>query len=160
MLSSLSNKRNMTALALSAALLTACASTPSSNILLTGISDADLAAKPANVDVNGLRAASDPVCVQFYENSVAFARAAETKQPNPWGQFAAATGISVAAAVLTNGLFRDSGNSVGAIAARSATSQAIFIGSNQALSGLNSSRGSDKKIIEQAEKLSCPVNVT
>jgi len=154
-----SSIRNMAVLSLSAAFLTACASTPPASTLLTGISEADLAAKPANVDVNGLRAASDPVCVQFYENSVAFASAAETSGPNPWGQFAAATGISVAAAVLTNGLLGDSGNSVGAIAARSATSQAIFIGGNQALSGLNSSRGADKKIIEQAAKINCPVNV-
>ena len=141
----------------SAIALSACATTPPSSTLLNGITQADLDAKPTSVDVNGLRVASDPVCTQFYQNSVQFAQAAG--RPNPFGQILTATGVSVLASVATNGLLSSGSNSVGDIAARSATSQLIFAGSNAALSGLNASRGPDRKIIAQAEKINCPVNL-
>jgi hypothetical protein len=141
--------------AIAAGFLTACASTPPSSTLLTGISAADMAAKPSNVDVNGLRAASDPVCQKFYANAVGFAKAAN--KPNTGGQILAATGVSVLASVVTNGLLGGVGNSVGGIAAQTAASQLIFTGGNAALSGLNSSRASDKVIIEKAGDVSCPV---
>jgi len=145
------------AFAASAMALSACATTPPTSTLLNGITQADLNAKPASVDVNGLRAANDPVCAQFYQNSVQFAQAAG--RPNPFGQILTATGVSVLASVATNGLLGGGSNSVGDIAARSATSQLIFTGSSAALSGLNASRGPDKKIIAQAAEIKCPVNL-
>jgi len=144
-------------LALAAGFLTACSTTPPSSTLLNGISAADIAAKPSNVDVNGLRAASDPVCQTFYANSVTFAKAAS--RPSPGGQILAATGISVLASVATNGLLGGVGNSVGGIAAQTATSQLIYSGGNVALSGLNASRTGDKRIIEKAAEINCPVNL-
>jgi len=158
MLSSPLKTRPMTVVAVSAVLLSACASTPPSSTLLTGISAADLAAKPSSVDVNGLRATTDPVCVQFYENAVGFASASSNPQPNPFTQILTATGVSVLASVVTNGVI-GGGNGVGDIAARSATSQLIFTGGSNALSGLNASRGPDKKIIAQAAEINCPVNL-
>jgi len=156
MLNSSFTPRNIALIAVSGALLSACASTPPTRNLLNGISAAELASAPSNVDVNGLRAATDPICVQFYENAVGFAQA--SGKPNAFGQILTATGVSVLASVATNGLI-GGGSGVGDIAARSATSQLIFAGSSTALSGLNASRGPDRKIIAQAEALKCPVNL-
>ncbi|MEP1229848.1 MAG: hypothetical protein ABJG88_04170 [Litorimonas sp.] len=152
-----SYSKSIIACAASALALSACASTPPAKNLLNGISQADLNAKPTSVDVNGLRSASDPVCVQFYQNSVEFAQA--SGKPNVFGQILTATGVSVLASVATNGLLGGGSNSVGDIAARSATSQLIFTGSSAALTGLNASRGPDKKIIAKAETLKCPVGI-
>jgi len=143
------------AFAIAAGFLTACSSTPPSSTLLNGITAAEMAAKPSNLDVNGLRAASDPVCQKFYANAVSFAKTAN--QPNPGGQILAATGVSVLASVVTNGLLGGVGNSVGGIAAQTAASQLIFTGGNVALSGLNSSRRGDKLIIDKAGEINCPV---
>lgn len=138
----------------SALMLTACASTPPSRTLLTGI---DSSAVTKSADASQIvRTAADPVCVQFYNNAVDFAK--QAAQPNRGGQVLAATGLSVLAAVATNGLFSGIGSTTGQIAAQAATSQLIFQGGGAALSGLNASNGADKKIIEAAESLGCPVN--
>jgi len=142
---------------MAAGLMSACSTTPPSSTLLTGISTSDIAAKPANIDVNGQRLASDPVCQSFYANAVSFSRAAS--QPNTGGRILAATGLSVLASVATNGILGGVGTGVGGVAAQTAASQLIFTGGNAALSGLNASRGPDKRIIEKAAEINCPVSV-
>lgn len=148
----------ITALSLIAGSLAACTSTPPAQTLLNGVSASDLAAKPEFVDVNGLRAASDPVCTQFYANAVNFSKAAS--KPNPGGQILAATGLSVLASVATNGILGGLGAGVGGVAAQTAANQLIYTGGNAALSGLSATRGPDKVIINKAAEINCPVTVT
>ncbi len=147
----------LTILSLAAGGLMACSTTPPSATLLTGLQASDIEAKPANLDVNGQRLASDPVCQGFYANAVNFSKAAN--RPNPGGRVLAATGLSVLAAVATNGILGGVGTGVGGVAAQTAASQLIFTGGDAAISGLNASRGPDKKIIEKAAEINCPVSV-
>ena len=139
---------------LTLSLVTACASTPPTNTLLTGI-DSSAVTKTADT-TNIARTASDPVCQQFYANAVDFSK--QAAKPNPGGQILAATGISVLASVVTGGLFSGIGSTTGQIAAQTATNQLVYTGSNAALSGLNGANSADKKIIDMAQSLGCPVN--
>jgi len=143
-------------LAVSMLMLTACTSTPSSKTLLTGIDSSALAKSADASQAPIVRTATDPVCTQFYANAVDFSK--QAAQPNRGGQILAATGLSVLAAVATYGLFSGIGSATGQIAAQTATNQLIYTGGNAALSGLNSNNGPDKKIIQAAESLGCPVS--
>ena len=139
---------------LTLSLVTACASTPPTSTLLTGI-DSSNVTKTADT-TNVTRTASDPVCTQFYANAVDFSK--QAAKPNPGGQLLAATGISVLASVVTNGLFTGIGSATGQIAAQTAANQVIYTGGSAALSGLNAANSADKKIIDMAQSLGCPVN--
>lgn len=141
--------------ALSALLVSACATTPPASSLMAGINAADAA--KSSPSAGTLRAADDPVCEQFYENALQFSQAAN--QPNPAGKFFASTGVSVVAAVATNGILGGLGNSLADVALRSATSEIVLAGSNTALSGLNNTRAPDRMIIKQAGEIGCPVQV-
>lgn len=143
-------------LAASALMLTACASTPPTRTLLTGIDSTALAKAADTSQTPVLRATTDPVCTQFYANAVDFAK--QARQPNVGGQILAATGISALASIATNGLLSGIGSQTGRIAAQAATSQLIYTGGNAALSGLNASNSADKKVIDAAQSLGCPVN--
>ena len=136
-------------------MLTACAT--SSGTLLNGI-DSDAITQSADASAVTARTASDPVCVQFYENAVQYA--AEARKPNPGGQILASTGLSVLASMATGGLLGGLGAGVGGLAARQVTSQLIFQGGGAAISGLNSGNKIDARIISAAEDLGCPVQTT
>jgi len=90
--------RSLSAFALSTACLvalSACATAPKAETLMTGISPT--AAKP--LPDGQLRAETDPLCVDFYDNAKTFI--AESNKPNPGGQFLKTVGISVLAGVAT-----------------------------------------------------------
>jgi len=87
--------RSLSALALSAVYiigLTACATAPKAETLMTGISPTALSKPLAEGE---MRDAADPVCVSFYKNARTYA--AEANKPNPGGQFLKTLGISVLA---------------------------------------------------------------
>lgn len=150
-------KRSLSALALSSIYLvslSACATAPKAETLMTGISTAEASKAFADGE---LRAETDPVCVSFYKNAQVYA--AEASKPNPGRNFLTTLGISVLAGVATGGIASSGINStVGQIAAQQAASTAIFQGSNLALQGLN--KGAGAKIVSAAEELHCPVTLT
>jgi hypothetical protein len=150
--------RSFPALALSALsvfAISACATAPKSETLLTGISPT---AMSKTLPAGQLRAETDPVCVDFYKNARTYTAAAN--KPNPGGQFLTSVGISVLAGMATGGIV-NSGitNPVGRIAAQQATSTAVYQGSNLALRGAKKS-GIQSKISEAAEQVSCPITFT
>jgi len=148
---------SLPALVLSAAYLvglTACATAPKAETLMTGISPT--AAKP--LPAGQLRAETDPICVSFYKNARTFI--AESNKPDPGGQFLKSVGIGVLAGVATGGIATSGINStVGQIAAQQAASTAVYQGSNLALSGAKKSNV-QSKVSAAAEQISCPVNFT
>jgi len=150
--------RSLSALALSTIYivgLTACATAPKSETLLTGISPT---AMSKTFPDGQLRAETDPVCVNFYKNAQTFI--AESNKPNPGGNFLKTVGISVLAGVATGGIASSGiSSTVGQIAAQQAASTAVFQGSSLALNGAKKS-GIQSKITAAAEEISCPVNFT
>ena len=150
--------RSISALVLSAAYLvslTACATAPKAETLMTGISTADIQKPLAD---GALRTETDPVCVNFYKNAQTYI--AEANKPNRGGQFLKTVGISVLAGVATGGIASSGINStVGQIAAQQAASTAVFQGSNLALNGVKKS-GVQSKISAAAEQISCPISFT
>lgn len=149
-------KRSLSALTLSSIYaigLTACATAPKTETLMTGISPAVMA-KP--LAAGQMRVETDPVCVNFYKNARTFAAA--SNKPNPGGQFLKTVGISVLAGVATGGIVNSGINStVGRIAAQQAASTAVYQGSNLALNGAKKS-GIQSKISAAAEEISCPIS--
>jgi len=138
----------------SAALLSACASTPTPNKLFAGIDDAALKAPVA--PASG-RTASDPVCVKFYQNTQTYLQ----KAANPSGvsQFLTQVGVGVLAGVATQGIGASIGSTAGRVAVQSAASSAIYSGSGLALRELSKNKAADAKIIALAEQIGCPVAV-
>jgi len=139
----------MSAAALS---LAACASVPSEDKLLTGISPTQLAQGAAKA-----KSPSDPTCVEFYNNVSTFQRKAQSSQrtKNVFSRI----GLAVASAVVANEIVPSGINSqTGRIAARTAAGTATGAGGYYALRQLNSSNRADAKIIEVAEDIGCPVN--
>lgn len=150
--------RSLYALAISAVYcigLSACATAPKAETLMTGISAADMSKPMAE---GQMRAESDPVCVNFYKNAQTYV--AEANKPDPGGQFLKTLGISVLAGVATGGIATSGINStVGQIAAQQVASTAVFQGSNLALNGAKKS-GVQSKISTAAEQVGCPVSFT
>ncbi|WP_026942061.1 hypothetical protein [Hellea balneolensis] len=148
--------RSLSVLALSAVYcfgLSACATAPKSETLMTGISAADMSKTYA---AGQMRAEDDPVCVNFYKNARTFAT--ESNKPNAGTQFLTSLGISVLAGVATGGIASSGINStVGQIAAQQVASTAVYQGSNLALSGAKKS-GVQTKISAAAEQINCPIS--
>lgn len=148
--------RSLSTLALAAVYglsLTACATAPKAETLMTGISAAEMSKPMAEGQI---RSESDPVCVNFYKNAQTYV--AEANKPNPGGQFLKSLGISVLAGVATGGIASSGINStVGQIAAQQVASTAVYQGSNLALNGAKKS-GVQSKISAAAEDISCPIS--
>ncbi len=148
--------RSVPALALSTLCLfaiSACATAPKAETLMTGISS-DIVQKP--LAAGEMRAETDPVCVSFYKNAQTYVAAAN--KPSPGGQFLKSVGISVLAGVATGGIASSGINStVGQIAAQQAASAAVYQGSNLALNGAKKS-SVQSKISAAAEEISCPIS--
>lgn len=137
--------------------LVACASVPQQDQLLTGIDQTALTTGNQAAPVQ--RAASDAVCVDFYENVNSFY--AQAKKSQGGKNFLGSLGLNVASAVLTQGLMPAGITSTaGRVAVGSAISSATSQGSQIALRELNSSNRADAKIIEVAAEIGCPVNIT
>ena len=101
--------------------LAACASVPQQDQLLTGIDQTALAADPQAAPVK--RAAIDAVCVDFYENVNNFYAQAQKSQGGK--NFLGSVGLSVASAVLTQGLIPSGiSSTAGRVAVDSAISSA------------------------------------
>lgn len=133
--------------------LTACATAPKAETLMTGISPTAIS-KP--LPAGQMRAETDPICVNFYKNSRTFI--AESNKPDPGGNFLKTVGIGVLAGVATGGIATSGINStVGRIAAAQAANTAVHQGSNLALQGAKKS-SIQAKISKAAEQISCPVN--
>lgn len=150
--------RSISALALSTVYivgLTACATAPKSETLLTGISPTAMAKTFADGE---LRAETDPVCVNFYKNAQTYI--AEANKPSAGGQLMKSLGISVLAGVVTGGIASSGiSSTVGQIAAQQAANTAVFQGSSLALNGAKKS-GIRSKVSAAAEEINCPVNFT
>ena len=150
--------RSLSTLAISTAYiigLSACATAPKTETLMTGIAAADIQKSLAD---GALRAETDPVCINFYKNAQTFIAA--SNKPNPGGQFLKTVGISVLAGVATGGIASSGiSSTVGQIAAQQAASTAVFQGSNLALQGAKKS-SVRTKISTAAADISCPVNFT
>lgn len=150
--------RFLSAIALSAAYcvgLSACATAPKAETLMTGISAADMSKPYAD---GQLRLESDPVCVNFYKNARNYA--AEANKPNAGTQFLTSVGISVLAGVATGGIANSGINStVGRIAAQQAASSAVYQGSSLAIRGAKKT-GVQSKVSAAAEQINCPISFT
>jgi hypothetical protein len=138
----------------SAALLSACASTPTPDKLFAGIDDAAL---KTPVSPTSARTATDPVCVKFYENTRAYLQKAS--KPSGVGQFFTQVGVGVLAGVATQGLASGIGSTAGRIAVGSAANSAVYAGSGVALRKLSENKAGDAKIIDMAKQIGCPVAV-
>jgi len=146
----------ISALSLSALVLTlaSCASVPSQDKLLAGIDQTQFAQGATKT----ARAATDPVCVDFYANVTDFEKRAQSNQGTK--NFFSRLGADVASAVVTTAIVPSGiASQTGRVAARSAANSATRSGKNAALRELNSSDRADAKIIEVAEEIGCPVNI-
>lgn len=139
---------------LSAACLSACASTPTSGALFAGIDSAAL--EKTAVPASG-RLATDPVCTRFYQNTRDYL--VKASKPNGMTQFFTQVGVSVLAGVATQGLASGVGSGVGRVAIQSAAGSAIQSGSGIALRELSKNDSGDAKVIALAEQIGCPVSV-
>lgn len=148
--------RSLSALALSSVYLiglTACATAPKAETLMTGISPTAMSKPLAEGE---MRLETDPVCMSFYENAQVYV--AEANKPDPGGQFLKTLGISVLAGVATGGIASSGINStVGQIAAQQVASTAVYQGSNLALNGAKKS-GVQGKVSAAAEQINCPIS--
>ncbi len=140
--------------AVCAVTLAACASTPSSSTLLTGISPTEAAKSfPAGQS----RLATDPVCETFYANTKTFI--AESKQPGTGSRFFSNLGLSVLSGVATASLpTAGITNTAGRIAAQRAASSAISQGGRLTVNEVKKSSAPGAKIAKMAEELNCPVS--
>lgn len=134
--------------------LTACSSVPKSSTLTAGIDKTQLTA----IAPDTLRAATDPVCVSFYDNAKTFI--AEANKPNPGGNFMKNLGVSVLAGVVTGGLVPTGLGSVGQLAANQAVASSVTQGSGLVLQGMSANSTATKKITSAAAEIGCPVSVT
>ncbi|WP_371397215.1 hypothetical protein [Fretibacter rubidus] len=132
--------------------LTACASTPKTDMLTQGL---DQSAMQSVVPDKAMRQSSDPVCAQFYVNAQNYIHAANT--PSQGSRFMTNVGVSVLSAVVGSGVGAGIGSQVGRVAVQSAASQAIYQGSGIALQELSKDSTSEAKVIETAAQLRCPV---
>lgn len=133
--------------------LSACSTVPNSSTLMSGIDEAQL----SKVAPDTVRAASDPVCVSFYENAKTYI--AQANKPNPGQNFMKSLGISVLAGVVTGGLVPAGLGSVGQVAASQAVSTTVTQGSGMALQGLKSNSPVSAKITEAAAEIGCPMSI-
>ena len=133
--------------------LTACASVPSQDQLVSGIDKTQLAQ-----GMIAKRVPTDPVCVEFYNNVNEFQKSAQSSQGTK--SFISRLGLSIASAVaigqvVPTGISSRAGRTAAYVTAGSAAS----LGSRAALRELNSSNRADAKIIEVATEIGCPVNI-
>jgi len=144
---------------LSAALLSlsACATTPSTDTLFTGLNTGTLS-KTAAVSATKL-SASDPTCVTFYENAINFQTAAN--KPNPGASILSSVALQTLASVVTLGVAGAGiGGTVGQIAAQSAAQSATYQAGALALKGLSQNNPARQKIQTAADQLGCPISFT
>lgn len=132
--------------------LTACVSVPSQNQLMTGIDSS----KITQNTVTKL-AATDPTCVNFYNNVNTFQKEAQKAQGSK--NFMTSLGLNVLVSVATAGIIPAGLSPVGQIAASTAASSVTSQGSQIALRQLNSTNRADAKIIETAAQIGCPVSI-
>ena len=129
-------------------LVTACSTVPKTDTLMTGI---DMkAAAPATAPGTKL-AATDPTCKTFYNNvSDAAIEAEKAKRTN---KQAASTGVSILTSVIGLG-------PLGSIATSSAAQIALSqTGSDVSTVVFDPEKSFDKRVIETADKVNCPVRV-
>lgn len=133
--------------------LASCASVPSQDQLVSGIDQTKLAQTTTTK-----RLASDPVCTDFYSNIAEFQKSAQSNTGTK--NFLSSLGLSVASAVLV-GQVVPSGisSTTGRLAAYSAAGAVASQGNRMVLRELRSSKRADKKIIDVADQLGCPVTV-
>lgn len=132
--------------------LAACSSVPSQDRLVTGIDKTQL-----TQGTTSKRAASDPVCVEFYSNVEEYEKeAADSKNKR---SFFNRLGLNVASSVALGQIDPGIGNRTAQIATRSAAGTVTSTGKQVALRELNSSDRADAKIIEVAGDIGCPVNI-
>ena len=146
----------ISALSLSALVLTlaSCASVPSQDKLLTGIDQTQFAQGATKT----ARAATDPVCVDFYANVADFEKNAQSNKGMK--NFFSTLGLNVASAVVARSVIPAGvGNQAARVAASSAATSVTSVGRQAALRELNSSNRADAKIIEVAGEIGCPVNI-
>jgi len=135
--------------------LSACTTLPSSTALTKGIDPAVISKAQS---ATAMRAHTDPVCENFYKNVQTYT--AKASQPNQGTNFLAAIGIGVLGAMAGGGIATAGLGQVGQVAAQTATTQALSMGSQATLRSLKSSDKADAKIIDVANELRCPVSVT
>lgn len=150
--------RNVSVFALSTACfigLSACSTTPPASTLMTGISTADA----AKVFPDGqLRAASDPVCVSFYNNARTYVT--EASKPHAGNKFLTSLGVSVLSSIALGGIATSGIDSqVGQIVANQTANTAIRQGSNIALAGIKKDSAGGAQIVAAAQELNCPVDL-
>lgn len=133
--------------------LSACSTVPKSSTLLTGIDKTQL----SQTTPNTLRAASDPVCISFYDNVKTYVAAAN--KPAKGRNFMTALGIGVVASVATAGIVPSGLGTVGQIAANRAVNTTIHQGSGMVLKGIEASSVPGKKISEAAAEIGCPLSL-
>ena len=129
-------------------LLSACSTVPKTDTLLTGI---DMkAAAPATASGTKL-AATDPTCKTFY-NNVAEA-AVDAQKAKRTNKQVASTGVSVLTSVIGLG-------PVGSIATSSAAQIAIAqSGSDVSTVVFDPEKSFDKRVIQTAETVNCPIRI-
>jgi len=133
--------------------LSACSSVPKSSTLMTGIDTTQLS-KPAP---NTLRAATDPVCVSFYDNVETYVAAAN--QPNKGRNFLTSLGVGVLASVATAGIVPSGLGSVGQAAASTAVSTTVRQGSGMVMQGIKENSKTGEKIADAAAEIGCPISL-
>jgi len=136
------------AAAMSVTVLAACSTVPSSKVLMDGVDVKAAKTLPAGTT---MRAQSDPICTQYYTNVFEAARkAAKAKQNNK--RFAA-TGVSIATSMIGLG-------PVGSVATSGAAQIALAQSPNiVATTQFDPEKSFDKKIIDGANELKCPISV-
>ncbi len=126
-------------------LISACSTVPSTSALTEGIKKDQIS------EQSQMRVSNDPVCTEFYENVIMAAnKSAKAKRTNAK---MASTGVSIGTILAGVG-------PLGSIATRSAASVLI----NRSVKDVSSTlfdpeQKFDRKVIETADKLQCPVRV-
>ena len=134
--------------------LCACSSVPKSSTLMTGIDKTQLTQTTAGA----LRAPTDPVCVNFYDNVQTYVAAAN--KPNPGRNLLTSLGVGVLASVATAGLVPSGLGTVGRVAASQAVNTTVYQGSGMVLRGMKANSGPGAKISEAAAEIGCPISLT
>lgn len=150
-------RRSLTTFALSSfcmVSIAACASAPKTSTLMTGISPDDVS---KTYTAGQMRAATDPVCVNFYSNAKTYLAAAN--KPNQGKNMVTSLGLGILASVATGGM-TGIGSGIGQMAARQTVSAVVTQGGRMALKGMESNSGPGKNIVKVAEELQCPVSIT
>lgn len=131
--------------------LSACTTVPKTSTLTSGIDMAQIS-KPVP---GTMRAETDPVCIQFYQNVNSYVAAANKQKKS--GNFLTSLGLGIVASVATAGIVPAGLGTVGQAAANTAVNTTIQQGGSMVLKGVKPGSNIETKLSDAADETGCPL---